>query len=79
MMEFYVMGQNIRYACPVIAANSLDFLQARFYFSGDVWEGYSKWAHFRQGDGGNADALEPLVFPPVGDVHVLQTQVTSVR
>lgn len=50
MMEFYVMGQNIRYACPVIAANSLDFLQARFYFSGDVWEGYSKWAHFRQGE-----------------------------
>ena len=50
MMEFYVMGQNIRYACPVIAANSLDFLQARFYFIGDVWEGYSKWAHFRQGE-----------------------------
>ncbi len=50
MMDFYVTGQSIRFASPVIAANSLDFLQARFHFSGDTWDGYSKWAHFRQGE-----------------------------
>ena len=50
MMEFYITDQTIRFACPVIAANSRDFLQARFYFSGNTWEGYSKWAHFRQGE-----------------------------
>ena len=50
MIDFYVTGQSIRYASPVIAANSLDFLQARFHFSGDTWNGYSKWAHFRQGE-----------------------------
>ena len=50
MIEFYVSGQTIRFASPTIAANSIDFLQARFYFSGDTWDGYSKWAHFRQGD-----------------------------
>ena len=50
MMEFYITEQTIRFASPVIAANSRDFLQARFYFAGNTWEGYSKWAHFRQGE-----------------------------
>ncbi len=50
MIEFYITEQSIRYASPVIAANSRDFLQARFYFSGETWNGYSKWAHFRQGE-----------------------------
>ena len=50
MMDFYVTGQSIRFASPVIAANSLDYLQARFHFSGSTWDGYSKWAHFRQGE-----------------------------
>lgn len=50
MMEFYISGQSIRYASPVIAANSRDFLRARFHFSGSTWDGYSKWAHFRQGE-----------------------------
>ncbi len=50
MMDFYVTGQSIRFASPVIAANSLDYLRARFHFSGSSWDGYSKWAHFRQGE-----------------------------
>ena len=50
MMEFYVTGQTVRFASPLIAANSRDYLQASFYFSGGAWDGYSKWAHFRQGD-----------------------------
>lgn len=50
MMEFYITGQTIRYTSPVIAANSRDYLRARFHFSGEEWEGCSKWAHFRQGE-----------------------------
>lgn len=50
MMNFYISGQSIRFSSPVIAANSRDYLEARFYFEGDCWDGYSKWAHFRQGE-----------------------------
>lgn len=49
MIDFYVTEQTVRFASPVIAANSLDYLEAEFHFSGDTWDGYSKWAHFRQG------------------------------
>jgi len=50
MIEFYITEQSIRFASPVIAANSRDYLQAEFHFIGSAWEGYSKWAHFRQGE-----------------------------
>ena len=50
MMEFYIDGQTIRFTSPVIAANSRDYLTARFHFSGEEWAGCSKWAHFRQGE-----------------------------
>lgn len=50
MIDFYVTEQTIRFASPVIAANSRDYLTARFHFSGEGWEGCSKWAHFRQGE-----------------------------
>ena len=48
MIDFYVTEQTIRFASPVIAANSRDYLTARFHFSGEDWDGCSKWAHFRQ-------------------------------
>ena len=50
MIEFYVIGQALRCSTPAIAAQSLKYLTARFSFSGSDWEGYSKWAHFRQGE-----------------------------
>lgn len=50
MIDFYITEQSIRFASPTIAANSLEFLEAEFHFSGDTWDDYSKWAHFRQGD-----------------------------
>ena len=50
MIDFYITGQSIRFASPVIAANSRDYLKARFHFGGDAWDEYSKWAHFRQGE-----------------------------
>lgn len=50
MIEFYITDQTIRFASPVIAANSRDYLTARFHFGGEDWVGCSKWAHFRQGE-----------------------------
>lgn len=50
MIEFYITEQSIRFASPVIAANALDYLEAKFHFSGNDWDGCSKWAHFRQGE-----------------------------
>jgi hypothetical protein len=48
MIDFYITNQSIRFASPVIAANSRDYLTASFHFSGEAWDGCSKWVHFRQ-------------------------------
>lgn len=50
MLEFYIKSQAMSFYSPVIAADSLNSLSARFHFSGSDWEGLSKWAHFRRGD-----------------------------
>ena len=51
MIKFYIINQTIRFATPAIAADSLNYLECEFDFSGDGWEGASKWAHFRQEQG----------------------------
>lgn len=68
MIDFYVTEQSIRFASPVIAANSLDYLTAQFYFAGNTWDGYSKWAHFRQEDTVYDLALEDDRIS--GDMHL---------
>lgn len=50
MLEFYINGQNMKMFSPVIAADSLNYLTAQFHFTGDAWDGYTRWAHFRKGD-----------------------------
>ena len=50
MMEFYVSGQSLKMFTPVIAADSLKYLTAQFHFTGDEWDGYTRWAHFRRGE-----------------------------
>ena len=50
MMEFYVSGQSLKMFTPVIAADSLKYLTAQFHFTGDEWDGYTRWAHFRSGE-----------------------------
>ena len=50
MMEFYVSGQSLKMFTPVTAADSLKYLTAQFYFTGDEWDGYTRWAHFRRGE-----------------------------
>lgn len=51
MIEFYVSGQNLRVYTPVIAADTLNYLTAKVWFLGDEWEGYTRWLHFRKGEG----------------------------
>ncbi len=50
MMEFYVSGQSLKMFTPVTAADSLKYLTAQFHFTGDEWDGYTRWAHFRSGE-----------------------------
>lgn len=54
MIELYVSGQNLRIYTPVIAADSLSYLTAKVWFLGDEWDGYTRWAHFRKGEGPGA-------------------------
>lgn len=51
MMEFYVSGQSLKLFTPVLAADSLNYMTAKVNFADEDWEGYSKWLHFRQGEG----------------------------
>ena len=50
MMEFYVSGQSLKMFTPVTAADSLKYLTAQFHFTGDEWDGYTRWAHFHRGE-----------------------------
>lgn len=50
MMEFYVSGQSLKMFTPVTAADSLRYLTAQFHFTGDEWDGYTRWTHFRKGE-----------------------------
>ena len=58
MIECYVSGQSMKLYTPVIAADSLHYLTGRVHFAGSEWEGFSKWLHFRQGDGPNATVYD---------------------
>lgn len=49
MIDFYINGQSLTFFSPVVAADSLNCLESQFHFSPD-WEGFSRWAHFRQGE-----------------------------
>lgn len=50
MIELYVSGQNLSLATPVVAADSLGFLEARVHFTDASWDGLSAWLHFKRGD-----------------------------
>lgn len=58
MIEFYVSGQNMKFFTPVIAADALNYLTAKVSFTGDEWEGYSKWLHFRQNEELGAETFD---------------------
>ena len=58
MIECYVSGQSMKLYTPVIAADSLHYLTGRVHFAGSEWEGFSKWLHFRQGEGPGATVYD---------------------
>lgn len=50
MITGYVKGQALSLSAPVLAADTIDYLTARFVFSSREWDGLDIWAHFALGD-----------------------------
>ena len=50
MLEFYVSNQTVKLYTPVIAADTLHYLTGKVHFTGNEWDGYTKWIHFAQGE-----------------------------
>lgn len=50
MISFFIRGQTLTVSAPVIAADSVNFLSAKFTFQTSDWNGLEKVAHFRCGD-----------------------------
>ena len=61
MIEFYVSGQNLRVYTPVIAADTLNYLTAKVWFLGDEWAGYTRWLHFRRGEGVGTEVYDLIL------------------
>lgn len=61
MIEFYVSGQNLQVYTPVIAADTLNYLTAKVWFLGNDWEGYTRWLHFRRGEGVGAEVYDLIL------------------
>ena len=61
MIEFYVSGQNLRVYTPVIAADTLNYLTAKVWFLGNEWDGYTRWMHFRRGEGPGAEVYDLIL------------------
>lgn len=49
MITGFVRGQELRLNTPVIAADTIDYLTARFTFQTREWAGLEKWAHWQNG------------------------------
>lgn len=50
MINGFVKGQSLKLMHPLTVADTVDYLEAKFYFQSAEWNGLAKWAHFRQGD-----------------------------
>lgn len=50
MIDFFINGQSIKHYSPVIAADTLDVIEAEFHFTDFSWDGYTRWVHFKHGD-----------------------------
>lgn len=50
MIAGFVRGQTLRLSVPRIAADTIDYLTAKFLFQSSDWDGLGKWAHFAQGE-----------------------------
>ena len=61
MIEFYVSGQTLRVYTPVIAADTLNYLTAKVWFLSDDWAGYTRWLHFRKGEGVGTEVYDLIL------------------
>lgn len=50
MINAFIKGQSLKIVAPVIVADSIKYLEAKFHFQTSDWDGCSKWAHFSKGD-----------------------------
>lgn len=50
MITFFIRGQTLTVSSPTVAADSVNFLTAKFTFQTSDWDGLEKIAHFRCGD-----------------------------
>ena len=50
MIRGFVSGQTLRLSQSRVVADTIDYLVARFLFSGKDWDGLEKWMHLQQGD-----------------------------
>lgn len=50
MIELFVKGQSLTLSTPVVAADSLRYLEAWVHFTDGSWNGLSKWLHFKRGE-----------------------------
>ena len=58
MIELYISGQSLRIYTPVIAADTLNYLTVQAWFLGNEWDGYTRWVHFRKGEGPGAEVYD---------------------
>jgi len=50
MIAFFIRGQTLTVSSPTVAAESVNFLTAKFTFQTSDWDGLEKVAHFRCGE-----------------------------
>lgn len=50
MIRVFIKGQELRVSSPLIASDTIDYLEAAFHFQTSEWDGLEKWAHFSLGD-----------------------------
>lgn len=50
MINFFIRGQTLTVSAPVIAADSVNYLTAKFTFQTADWDGAAKYAHFSNGE-----------------------------
>lgn len=50
MITGIIQGQSLKLAAPLIVADTIDYLEASFWFQSRDWDGADKWAHFSKGD-----------------------------
>jgi hypothetical protein len=50
MISFFIRGQTLTVSSPTVAADSVNYLTAKFTFQTSDWDGLEKVAHFRCGE-----------------------------